>query len=165
MVYSWKSIFINTTMHSLDFILLNSIQFSSLFRAFVLTEFKRMELRLCVFSKNLLIYYCKCCNVIGYATRYLFVNRYLEAASNAIESVSIVLHKALFLLHPQKPGRVWYSGGNFGGKWTQLNWLYAWFSNDLIKMRDVSVYIPTNEGCICIHPSSVLRWVYGHTLE
>ena len=27
-------------------------------------------------SKNVLVYYCKCCNLIGYATRYLFVNRY-----------------------------------------------------------------------------------------
>ena len=35
------------------------------------------------FSKNLLVYYCKCCNLIGYATRYLFVNRYRVAASNA----------------------------------------------------------------------------------
>ena len=43
--------------------------------------------------------------------------------------------------------------------------IYAWFGNDLIKMRDVSAYIPTNEGCICIHPSSVLRWVYGHITE
>ena len=34
------------------------------------------------FSKNLLVYYCKCCNLIGYATRYLFVNRYRVAASN-----------------------------------------------------------------------------------
>ena len=28
------------------------------------------------FSKNLVVYYCKCCNLIGYATLYLFVNRY-----------------------------------------------------------------------------------------
>ena len=27
-------------------------------------------------SKNLLVYYCKWCNLIGYTTRYLFVNRY-----------------------------------------------------------------------------------------
>ena len=27
--------------------------------------------------KNLLVYYCKCCNLIGYATRYLFVHRYI----------------------------------------------------------------------------------------
>ena len=26
-----------------------------------------------VFSKNLVVYYCKCCNLICYATRYLFV--------------------------------------------------------------------------------------------
>ena len=38
---------------------------------------------LSVFSKNLVVYYCKCCNLIGYATRYLFVNRYRVAASNA----------------------------------------------------------------------------------
>ena len=24
-------------------------------------------------SKNLVVYYCKCCNLIGYATRYVFV--------------------------------------------------------------------------------------------
>ena len=35
------------------------------------------------FSKNVLVYYCKYCNLIGYATRYLFVNRYRVAASNA----------------------------------------------------------------------------------
>ena len=34
-------------------------------------------------SNNLVVYYCKCCNLIGYATRYLFVNRYREATSNA----------------------------------------------------------------------------------
>ena len=33
-----------------------------------------------IFSKNLLVYYCKCCNLIGYATRYLFVNRYRVVA-------------------------------------------------------------------------------------
>ena len=26
-----------------------------------------------IFSKNLVVYYCKCCNLIGYATRYVFV--------------------------------------------------------------------------------------------
>ena len=35
------------------------------------------------FSKNLLVYYGKWCNLIGYATRYIFVNRYRVAASNA----------------------------------------------------------------------------------
>ena len=25
-------------------------------------------------SKNLVVYYCKCCNLIGYATCYLFIN-------------------------------------------------------------------------------------------
>ena len=39
-----------------------------------------------IFSKNLLVYYCKCCNLIGYATRYLFVNRYRVAVSNATRS-------------------------------------------------------------------------------
>ena len=34
-------------------------------------------------SKNLLVYFCKWCNLIGYATRYLFANRYQVAASNA----------------------------------------------------------------------------------
>ena len=38
---------------------------------------------LTIISKNLLVYYCKCCNLIGYATRYLFVNRYPVATSNA----------------------------------------------------------------------------------
>ena len=36
-----------------------------------------------IFSKNIVVYYCKCCNLIGYGTRYLFVNRYGVAASNA----------------------------------------------------------------------------------
>ena len=35
-----------------------------------------------IFSKNLLVYYCKCCILIGYATRYLFVDSRV-AASNA----------------------------------------------------------------------------------
>ena len=39
-----------------------------------------------VFSKNLLVYYWKCCNLIGYATRYLLVNRYRVAASIATRS-------------------------------------------------------------------------------
>ena len=26
-----------------------------------------------ILSKNLVVYYCKCCNLIGYATRYVFV--------------------------------------------------------------------------------------------
>ena len=34
-------------------------------------------------SKNSVVYYCKCCNLIGYATRYLFVNRYRVSANNA----------------------------------------------------------------------------------
>ena len=34
------------------------------------------------FSKNVLVYYCKCCNLIGYATGYLFVNRYRVAATS-----------------------------------------------------------------------------------
>ena len=29
-------------------------------------------------SKNVLVYYCKCCILIGYATRYLFVNIDIE---------------------------------------------------------------------------------------
>ena len=34
-----------------------------------------------IFSKNenVLVYYCKCCNLIGYATRYLFVNRSMSS--------------------------------------------------------------------------------------
>ena len=36
-----------------------------------------------IFSKNLHVYYCKWCNLNGYATRYLFVNRYRVTASNA----------------------------------------------------------------------------------
>ena len=33
-------------------------------------------------SKNLVIYHCKCCNLIGYATRNLFVNRYRVVVTN-----------------------------------------------------------------------------------
>ena len=39
--------------------------------------------KLTIISKNFLVYYCKCCNLIGYATRYLFVNGYRVVASNA----------------------------------------------------------------------------------
>ena len=34
-------------------------------------------------SKILVVYYCKCFSLIGYATRYVFVDRYRVAASNA----------------------------------------------------------------------------------
>ena len=34
-------------------------------------------------SKNLLVYYCNCCNLISYATRNLFVNTYRVGVSNA----------------------------------------------------------------------------------
>ena len=41
-------------------------------------------INLSLLSENLVVYYCRCCNVICYATRYLFVNtRYPVAASNA----------------------------------------------------------------------------------
>ena len=36
-----------------------------------------------IYSKNLLVYYFKYYTTIGYATRYLFVNRYRVAANNA----------------------------------------------------------------------------------
>ena len=32
-------------------------------------------------SETLLVYYYKCCNLIGYANRYVFVNRYRVAAT------------------------------------------------------------------------------------
>ena len=32
-----------------------------------------------IFSRNLVEYYCKCCNLIDYATRYLFVDKYRVA--------------------------------------------------------------------------------------
>ena len=35
-----------------------------------------------IISKQLHVHYCKCCNLIGYGTRYLFVNTYWVAASN-----------------------------------------------------------------------------------
>ena len=47
-------------------------------------------------SKNLHVYYCKCCNLIDYATRYLFVNRYRVAASNATEFFGKEPRKAEF---------------------------------------------------------------------
>ena len=28
-----------------------------------------------VISRIILVYYCKCCNLIGYSTRYLFLDR------------------------------------------------------------------------------------------
>ncbi len=28
-----------------------------------------------LFSRIILVYYCKCCNLIGYSTRYLFLDR------------------------------------------------------------------------------------------
>ena len=43
---------------------------------------RRVTNYLLYYSKNLyVVYYCKCCNLIGYATRYLFVNRYRVAVS------------------------------------------------------------------------------------
>ena len=36
----------------------------------------------------LLVYYYKCCSLIGNATRYLFVNGYRVAASNATREFS-----------------------------------------------------------------------------
>ena len=50
-----------------------------------------------IFSKNLLIHYSKYCNLIGYATRYLFVNRYWVAASNATKPC-FSQNKCLFLV-------------------------------------------------------------------
>ena len=40
-------------------------------------------LQMTIKTLNLLVYYSKCCNLIGYATRYLFVNRYRVATSKA----------------------------------------------------------------------------------
>ena len=51
-----------------------------------------------IFSKNLLVYYCKCCNLIGYATRYLFVNIYQVAASNATKPSFSQKKQCLFLV-------------------------------------------------------------------
>ena len=49
-------------------------------------------------SKSLLAYYYKCCNLIGYATRYLFVNRYRVAASNATRPSFSQNKQCLFLV-------------------------------------------------------------------
>ena len=57
----------------------------------------------------------------------------------------------LYFSYILKTGEGLIFSREFRGKWTQLNWWYARFGNDLINMRDVSVYIPPNEGCICIH--------------
>ena len=46
-----------------------------------------------LFSKNLLVYYYKCCNLIGYANRYLFVNRYRVAR----QATFFVKKQCLFL--------------------------------------------------------------------
>ena len=53
------------------------------------TEISRFSKLPLVFSKNLVVYYCKYCNLIGYATRYLFVNRYRVAVSNATRPSSL----------------------------------------------------------------------------
>ena len=40
-----------------------------------------------VISKTVLVYYCKWCNLLGYATRYLFVNIYRVAATNTARPI------------------------------------------------------------------------------
>ena len=51
------------------------------------------------FSKNLVVYYCtKCCNLIGCATRYLFVNRYRVAASITRQGRVFSKKQCLFLV-------------------------------------------------------------------
>ena len=47
-----------------------------------LRPFIKVYKLLCI-TKNLLVYCCKCCNLIVCAARYLFVNRYRVTASNA----------------------------------------------------------------------------------
>ncbi len=34
-----------------------------------------MTCNITMISRIILVYYCKCCNLIGYCTRYLFINR------------------------------------------------------------------------------------------
>ena len=51
-----------------------------------------------IFSKNFLVYFCKCCNLIGYATRYIFVDRYPGAARNATTSSFFASKRCLFLI-------------------------------------------------------------------
>ena len=51
-----------------------------------------------IFSKNLLVYYCKCYNMIGCGTRYLFVNRYRIAASNSTRPSFSQKKQCLFLV-------------------------------------------------------------------
>ena len=46
-------------------------------------SYLNVDLEIFRLSKTLLVYYCKCCNLIGYANRYIFVNRYRVAATNA----------------------------------------------------------------------------------
>ena len=36
---------------------------------------KFWRINLCNISRIILVYYCKCCNLIGYSTRYLFLDR------------------------------------------------------------------------------------------
>ena len=53
---------------------------------------------LSTFSKNLVVYYCKWCTPIGYTTRYLFVNGYRVAASNATRSSFSLKKQCLFFV-------------------------------------------------------------------
>ena len=36
---------------------------------------KKLQPKITIISRIILVYYCKCCNVIGYSTRYLFIIR------------------------------------------------------------------------------------------
>ena len=49
---------------------------------------------------------CKCCNLIGYVTRYLFVNRYRVAASNATRPSFSQKIQCLFLVFPLSPRNI-----------------------------------------------------------
>jgi hypothetical protein len=48
---------------------------------------------LIIFSRIILVYYCKCCNLIGYFTRYLF------GTKTALSSFACIQKRKTFLFH------------------------------------------------------------------
>ena len=69
------------------------------FHAKYLLHYSIQQLLYCI-NKNLLVYYCKCCNLIGYAIRYLFVNTSLFLLKQLEYSLSISMKRQLTRASP-----------------------------------------------------------------
>ena len=108
-----------------------------------------------IFSKNLLvyyfnycIYYFNYCTLIGYATRYLFVNRYRVAASNGT--------RPSFFGGGQ--GRV-FSGG-------EKQCLFLVFRNNYEEITNTSLFLLNQLANNQIQPEfNMLSFVYGQAFH